>query len=59
MTNDMAKVLMCYYALTEETARELVMELKDKRSLRSLAGYRVARAVSASTPPNDLLGISV
>ena len=45
MSEDMMQVLVRYYALSEETAREVVMELKDKTSLRSLAGYRVARAV--------------
>ena len=57
MTHEMVAVLMRYYrSMSRETAAELVTELRDTRSLQSLAGYRVARAVSASTPPNDLAG---
>jgi hypothetical protein len=49
----MARLLVRYYGLNEETARELLMELRDIRSLQSLAGYRVARAVSASHRPRS------
>ncbi|HEV2395721.1 MAG TPA: hypothetical protein VGS27_02105 [Candidatus Sulfotelmatobacter sp.] len=45
MTEEMAKVLVRYYGLSEDGAREVAMALRDKTSLRSLAGYRVARAV--------------
>lgn len=45
VTEEMAKVLVRYYGLSEDGAREVAMALRDKTSLRSLAGYRVARAV--------------
>ena len=50
MKDDMAALLVSYYRVSLDTARELLLELRDKRSLQSLAGYRAARAVPA-TPP--------
>jgi hypothetical protein len=54
MTAEMAAFLMRFYGLSEGTALELVGELRDIRSLRRLAGYGMARAVSTPTPPFDL-----
>jgi len=43
---EMIQLLTRYYSVSEETARELITELSDLKSLQSLAGnYRVARAV--------------
>jgi hypothetical protein len=47
---EMTALLVRYYHLSPETARELVMELRDTRSLRSLTLPRGERAVPA-TPP--------
>lgn len=47
---DMVALLVRYFRLSEESARELIAELNDLRSLQSLTGYRAERA----TPPNDL-----
>ena len=52
----MIEVLMSYYGLGEEDAKELLTELKDTKSLQSLAEYRVARAVMPHTAP-DLHGV--
>ncbi len=46
----MVALLVRYFRLSEESARELIAELNDLRSLQSLTGYRAERA----TPPNDL-----
>ena len=49
--------LMDRYGLSEEGAREVLAEMPESKSLRSLACYRIdrgARAVSAPTPPTDL-----
>ena len=54
--DDLAAFLMRFYRwLSAETARELVAELEDTKSLQSLAGHRVARAVQPLTAP-DLRG---
>jgi len=58
--SEMAAFLMRYYGLSEATAMEVVGELRDVRSLESLAGFRrVAQRCVRSAPPNDLLGPSV
>jgi hypothetical protein len=50
---EMTEFLMRFYAMSEEDAREVIAELKDRRSLEILAGYRVAaRAVPAPHRPN-------
>jgi len=48
MNDDMAALLVRYYHISPETARELIAEIRDTRSLQSLAGYRVARAAGAT-----------
>lgn len=46
-----------YKGLSVETAAELVLELKDKRSLARLVGFcGDARAVPVSTPPTIFTG---
>ena len=58
MPEMMAAYLMHFYnGMSAEDAAEIVLELPDKRSLRSLADYRVAGAVPVSTLPNDLEGL--
>ena len=55
MPERMAAFLVRYYGMFQATARELIAEGLETTSLQSLAGgYRVARAVPTSTPPNDL-----
>jgi len=44
MTENMIRLLVRYYHLSEESAREIIEELRDTTTLQSLAGYRVARA---------------
>ncbi len=53
MLEDMVHYLARYYGFSEDSAREVVAELRSTESLKHLAGYGVARAV---TPPNDLAG---
>jgi len=44
--------LMQFYGFDADTAREVLAELRDKKSLESLAsGYRVVRA---DTPPQQV-----
>jgi hypothetical protein len=52
MADDLVNLLRSYYGMSEETCRELIGEIKDMRSLRSLAGYR-----SVNTPPNTSLSV--
>jgi hypothetical protein len=53
---DMVVLSMRYYRLSEETAREVIAEMRDTTSLEVLAGLRGARAVPVPTSPNDLAG---
>ena len=39
---DMVALLVRYYSLSEESACELIAEMRDLTSLESLAGYRGA-----------------
>jgi hypothetical protein len=48
MNDDMAALLVSYYHFSEETARELLTELRDTRSLGSLTQPYVERAVLRS-----------
>jgi hypothetical protein len=52
MNDDMAALLVRYYHVSPETARELVMELRDTRALASLTRPYGERAM----PRNDLHG---
>ena len=45
------RVLMVFYDLDEEDARELLGELRDKRSLQKLAAYRTGLARGDDTTP--------
>jgi hypothetical protein len=47
-------LLTSWYGLSPESAAELIAELPNKKSLESLAGYRVARA---ENPPNKSLSV--
>jgi hypothetical protein len=52
MPDIMAEFLGQFYGFDADTAREVLAELRDKKSLESLAsGYRVARA---DTPPQQV-----
>jgi hypothetical protein len=54
---EMIQLLTRYYSVSEETARELIAEMRDTTSLASLAaGYRGARAVPIPTPLQKLPG---
>lgn len=49
---EMTEFLMHFYRMAEEDAREVIADLRDTKSLASLAGcYCAARAVIAPTPP--------
>jgi hypothetical protein len=56
MSEMMSLFLVSFYGLSHEGAKEVVHELRDKRSLMSLIGYRGARAVPTATLSNDLEG---
>jgi hypothetical protein len=45
MPEEMIQLLTRYYSVSEETARELITELIDLKSLQSLTEPRAARAV--------------
>lgn len=63
ITNEMVRLLVRWYAVTEESAAEIIAELRDRTSLLHLVSPHMvrARAVEAKAPgppPNDLLGAS-
>jgi hypothetical protein len=53
---EMANFLMSWYGIAQQDAEEILSELTDTRSLRSLATRCAARAVIHPTPPTILTG---
>ena len=49
MPEEMIQLLTRYYSVSEETAAELITELRDLKSLQSLTEPRAARAVQSET----------
>ncbi len=57
MPDEMAAFLMRFYRwLSAETARELVAEMHDTRSLQSLAGCCPAKRAADTSAAHDLHG---